>query len=207
MIFKINRDVFLDHNKVFGNPHTPLLSWGLWMGSWKRKDDDADDDTDVVHDLENNDGFHGAVDRDQRSKEIVEVDIPRIEFLTYFDNGQSRVSGVERYTKSRNDPNRVCLDTYFVYSLWREKDWATLEFIYTTTGVRWFEVTGEVLRGPNSGVRNGGRYFAALIRTETGGRVKWELTSNWVGLERRRLNLVAMYPKAALDSRPMSSRS
>jgi len=154
MILAINRAKPFDPAAFIG------ANWAIWRGP-------ADAD-----------GLKGEERQDARSLALTEVDFTKARFETCLAEGETVITGEQRLTRLL-DQKKDCIraDDNIGAALLNEPGQVTLEWLYQTHGVTWFELPGTELRSPN-----GYRRFLCLCRTDDG-RWHWGY-DRWLGNDR-----------------------
>ncbi len=136
------------------------------------------------------DGLKGEEDQDARSLKLTEVDFSGVLFEHCIKQGENSIKGEEKLTRLLA-AGHIRLDAKIGQALYEEKGQATLEWLYNTFGITWFDLPGTVLRGTV-----GDRYVLYLYRD--GGR--WHLRCRWLGYDCH-----VESPSAVLASGPLAS--
>ncbi|MEK7066059.1 MAG: hypothetical protein AAB965_00635, partial [Patescibacteria group bacterium] len=111
----------------------------------------------------NGDGLSGDPQRDPRSLALTELDIEKIQFKHYIDQGEGEtmITGENRW-KAIKASGDIGLDAQVGWDLYKEPGQKALRWLYDNRKVTWMEFP-EVLR-----YSNGRRYFLYLYRDDDG---------------------------------------
>ena len=135
-------------------------------------------------------GLEGEEDQDARSLRLTEVDFAEVLFTACLKKDEAVITGEEKLAR-HIAAKHIRLDAKVGQCLLEEKGQATLEWLYRTFGITWFELPGTVLRRAY-----GHRYFLYLCR-DVLGRCLWRFF--WLSLSGR-LASVCGARKLALGS-------
>ena len=131
-------------------------------------------------------GLKGKEEQDARSLALTEFDFAKVLFTACLKDGESVITGEEKLMR-HIATKHIRLDAKAGQCLFEEKGQATLEWLYQTFDITWFELPGTVLRNDD-----GYRFFLCLCR---GGGGLWYWDYNWLGYDRDAEN-----PSAVLAS-------
>lgn len=131
-------------------------------------------------------GLTGEEAQDATSLARTEIDFAQVLFEHCLKKGESSITGEEKLVR-HIAANRIRLDAKIGQCLLEEKDQATLEWMFNTFGITWFELPGTVLRDSD-----GYRYFLFLYRGDSG---RWHWDCSWLDYNR-----FAQSPSAVLAS-------
>ena len=160
--------LIVDRTKPF-NPATFVgRGWTIWRGP------------------KDGNGLTGEEAQDTVSLKLTEIDFAKVLFTACLKDGEATVTGEEKIIR-HGVAGHTRLDAKIGQSLFEEKGQATLEWLYKTFGITWFELPGTVLRGSV-----GDRYFLCLYRDNDG---RWYWLYYWLGSNRS-----ARDPSAVLAS-------
>ena len=132
------------------------------------------------------DGLMGEEAQDAASLALTEVDFSKVLFEHCLKEGETVADGEEKLVR-HVAAKRIRLDAKVGQSLFEEKGQATLEWLFNTFGITWFELPGTVLRNSY-----GNRFFLCLCREDVG---LWYWRYSWLGDDR-----YAKRPSAVLAS-------
>lgn len=158
-VLLINRTKSFDPVTFFGS------GWTIWRGA------------------KDGDGLKGEEDQDARSLALTEVDFSKVLFTACLKKGEPHITGEEKLSRHMA-ANHVRLDAWVGQALLEEDGQATLNWLYTTFNITWFELQGTVLCGSD-----GGRYFLCLYRDGGG---EWHQSYYWLGHNRFATNMSAV---------------
>lgn len=131
-------------------------------------------------------GLTGEEAQDAASLARTEVDFAQVLFEHCLKKDESSITGEEKLVR-HIAAKQVRLDAKIGQCLLEEKGQATLEWLFNTFGITWFELPGTVLR------RSGGaRCFLSLYRVDDG---RWHWRYYWLVHNR-----LAKDPSAVLAS-------
>lgn len=156
-VMKGQNVLLIDRTKPF-NPAVIGSGWTIWRGP------------------KDGDGLKGEEEQDARSLALTKVDFSKVLFTACLKKGELYITGEEKLSRHAA-ANHVRLDANIGQALLEEKDQATLNWMYTTFNITWFELPGTVLRDSN-----GIRYFLYLYRLGDG---RWRWHYRWLGYDRR----------------------
>lgn len=120
-------------------------------------------------------GLEGEEEQDARSLKLAEADFANVLFTACLKDDETRVTGEEKLAR-HIAAGHIRLDAKVGQTLLAEKGQATLNWLYDTFGITWFELPGTTLR-----IAGGLRYFLCLYR---GGSGRWDWDYDWLGLGR-----------------------
>lgn len=143
-------------------PFSPAEFVGSGVTIWRGPKDD--------------DGLTGEEEQDARSLKLTEIDFAQVLFEHCLKDGEAMVTGEEKLLR-HIAAGHIRLDAQVGQCLFEEKGWATLEWLYRTFGITWFELPGTVLRDSD-----GDRCFLYLYRDDTG---RWGWNCIWLDDGRR----------------------
>lgn len=161
-VLVIDRTKSFDPAKFIGD------GWTIWRGP------------------KNRNGLEGEEEQDARSLELTEFDFAKALFTACLTEGEARITGEEKLARHLA-AGHIRLDARVGQALFEEKGHATLEWLYQTFGITWFELPGTTLRGAD-----GLRYFLCLCRGDDG---QWSWDYDWLGNGRD-----VKFPSAVLAS-------
>ena len=131
-------------------------------------------------------GLKGDEAQDTASLALAEIGFASVLFTACLKDGETVITGKEKLAR-HIQAKHIRLDAKVGQCLLEEKGQATLEWLYQTFGVTWFELPGTVLR-----FSDGDRCFLCLYRDVYG---KWRWDCYWLGSDR-----LAEDPSAVLAS-------
>lgn len=117
-------------------------------------------------------GLKGDEQQDAHSLALTEVDFTTARFETGLVEGETVITGEQRLSRLREKPI-VRADANIGVALLNEPGQITLEWLYQTHGVTWFELPGTELRNPH-----GFRRILYLYRRDDG---QWYWYFYWLG--------------------------
>ena len=158
----------VDRTKPFNPAAFVGSGWTIWRGP------------------KDGNGLMGEEEQDARSLKRTEIDFAKVLFEHGIKKGETVITGEEKLAR-HIAAKHIRLDAKIGQCLFEEKGQVTLEWLYQTFGITWFELPGTVLR--SSG---GYRAFLAFSR---GGGGRWHWNYYWLGSDRRAKN-----PSAVLAS-------
>jgi hypothetical protein len=167
-IMKGQGTLIVDRTKPFGPTKFIGGGWTIWRGP------------------KDGNGLTGEEEQDARSLARTEIDFAKMLFTSCLKDGETSITGEEKLARHLA-MKHVRPDAKVGQDLLEEKNQTTLEWLYKTFGITWFELPGTVLR---SGY--GDRYFLYLCR---GGNGRWRWSCGWLGGDRN-----AEAPSAVLAS-------
>jgi len=141
MILIINRSKPFDPSAFIGS------GWRIWRGPADGK------------------GLKGDEQQDVRSLGLFVVDFTKARFESGLAEGQQVITG-EQHLVRLKEKDKILADANIGAALYNEPGQVTLEWLYQTHGVTWFELPGTELRRSNRD-----RYFLYLYRAD--GRWHW----------------------------------
>ncbi|MBI4088972.1 hypothetical protein HY415_02650 [Candidatus Kaiserbacteria bacterium] len=149
--------LIIDRTKPF-NPAAFIGSgWTIWRGTT------------------NGDGLTGEEEQDARSLELTEINFATVLFTACLEDGETSIIGEEKLAR-HIAAKHIRLDARIGQCLFEEKGQAACEWLYQTFGIRWFELSGTVLRNGF-----GSRCFLFLYRNNDG---RWYWSYDWLGSNR-----------------------
>ena len=160
--------LIIDRTKPFNPAAFIGNGWAIWRGP------------------KDGNGLAGEEAQDTVSLKLTEIDFAEALFTACLKDGEATVTGEEKIIR-HGVAGHTRLDAKIGQSLFEEKGQATLEWLYKTFGITWFELPGTVLRGSV-----GDRYFLCLYRDNDG---RWYWLYYWLGSNRS-----ARDPSAVLAS-------
>ena len=131
-------------------------------------------------------GLTGEEEQDTRSLKHTEIDFAKAIFTVCLKDGESAITGEEKLAR-HTAAKHIRLDAKVGQDLLEEKGQATLEWLFNTFGIVWFELPGTTLR-----YSNGRRYFLCLYRDDDD---RWRWSYYWLDSYRYARN-----PSAVLAS-------
>lgn len=158
----------IDRAKPFDPAKFIGSDWTIWRGP------------------KNGSGLEGEEEQDTRSLKLAEVDFAKVLFTACLKDGESVITGEEKLVR-HIVAKHIRLDAKVGQTLFEEKDQATLNWLYATFKIGWFEFPGTVLR-----FSSGHRCFLGLYRVGSG---QWSWRCHWLVLARD-----ASSPSAVLAS-------
>ena len=159
--------LIVDRTKPF-NAEFIGSDWTIWLGA------------------KDGDGLKGKEAQDPASLALTEIDFAKVLFTTCLNEGETSITGEEKLAR-HFAAGHIRLDVKIGQCLYKEKGQATLEWLYQTFGITWFELPGTELRRSN-----GSRYVLYLGRDGDG---RWRWGCSWLELDRHAGN-----PSAVLAS-------
>ena len=143
----------VDRTKPFDPSKFIGSGWTIWRGP------------------KDGDGLTGEEAQDARSLKLVEIDFAKVLFEHGIKKGETVITGEEKLAR-HIAAKHIRLDAKIGQCLFEEKGQVTLEWLYQTFGITWFELPGTVLRNSN-----GFRYFLFIYRDGYGW---WYWLSFWL---------------------------
>lgn len=131
-------------------------------------------------------GLKGEEEQDARSLAMTEIDFSKALFTACIKEGELYITGEEKLTRHMAT-NHVRLDARVGQALLEECGQATLNWLYTTFNITWFELPGTVLRDSD-----GDRCFLCLCRSDDG---RWDWNCYWLGNDRDATHVSAVLGK------------
>lgn len=117
-------------------------------------------------------GLKGEEQQDARSLALTEIDFTKARFEACLADGEHVITGEQRLNRLR-EKDVIRADAAIGVALLKEPDQVTLNWLYQTHGVKWFELPGTELRDPS-----GDRCFLCLCRRDGG---RWSWRCSWLG--------------------------
>ena len=122
-------------------------------------------------------GLEGAIEQDERSLALKEIDWTQVRFEHYLNDGEKTIKGEEKL-KRAIAAGHIRFGGNVLLSLWNDykenKGNSVLEWIYRTHGIEFLDFLGLTLRDPG-----GNRSVLYLYRD---GR-EWDWNCDWLGRE------------------------
>jgi len=143
----------VDRTKPFNPTNVFGDGWSIWRGA------------------ANTNGLTGNEEQDARSLALTAIDFANVRFEHCLRNGEDRITGNEKLARLIAS-NAIRLDARLGQALFEEEDHKTLEWLYTTRGVKWLDFFGTVLRYP--------RGYRCVLCFYRGGDGQWRRSANWL---------------------------